>query len=66
MNKCFLVYDYITDLPAAVFDNMDALSVFMGRSSGSLISQISRLKTGKIKYTADKEGHKYQIFKVEI
>lgn len=65
-NSCYLLYDYNLDLPAGVFDTLEELSKFLGRGKASVLSQISRIKNGKIKFTCDNLTHKYLIYKVEL
>lgn len=63
---CYLVYDYYLDIPAGVFDTVQELSLFFGRGTATMLSQISRIKSGKIAYTKDKKGHKYLIYRIEL
>lgn len=63
---CYLVYDYEMQLPVACLDTIKELSEFLGTTKEVVSCGLCRLRKGKIQYVRDKEGHKYQTFKVDI
>lgn len=61
---CYLVYDYERQIPTACFDKLRDLSGYLGKTKATVSSSITRQRKGLEKYTKDRQGRKYQIFKV--